>query len=183
MDQAIRDRIARRWSPDARRSISRSQNQITSRWIDVHRNNRALFLDRLTNNFAAREVPFPNFPVRTASKEREAIAAELHASNDGIVRERLLENSLVAQLPHPHLGSHNRGGELTVRTKKRIRHRSVVHQPNASELSRRHIPKTTGVIFAGCENAAPLRIELRGIYLILMPKFEGGNTFWNFPQD
>src|SRR5437763_11175839 len=137
MDQAIRDRITRRWSPDARGPISRSQNQITSRWIDVHRNNRALFLDRLTNNFAAREVPFPNFPIRTASKEREAIAAELHASNDGIVRERLLENSRVAQFPHPHLGSDKRGCELTIRTKNRIHHGTAVHRLNAGELSRR----------------------------------------------
>ena len=183
MDQAIRDRIARRWSPDARRSISRSQNQITSRWIDVHRNNPALFLDRLTHSFAVRKIPLPNFPIRTASKEREAIAAELHASNDGIVREFLLENSLVPQLPHPHLGSDDRGGELTVRTKNRIRHRSVVHQAHAGELSRRHVPKATGVIVAGRENTAPLRIELRGIYFVLVPKFENGNTFRNFPQD
>src|SRR5437763_4437885 len=183
MDQAIRDRITRRWSPDARGPISRSQNQITSRWIDVHRNNRALFLDRLTNNFAAREVPFPNFPVRTASKEREAVAAELHVSNDGIVRERLLENSLVSQLPHPHLCSDNRGGELAIRTENRVRHRSVVHQPNAGELSRCHVPKTTGVIVTGRENMAPFRIELHRIYFVLVPKFERGNAAWNFPQD
>ena len=58
-----------------------------------------------------------------------------------------------------------------------------MHQPNAGELSRRHVPKATGAIVAGRENTAPLRIELRGIYFVLVPKFEGGNTFRNFPQD